>query len=306
MDSQAVSESPLDPREIVSLLETYQSEKLIADWLRGFDIDISSELRDVKVIRLYQGNSTGLQFFAPDSIAGSSLLYEQLQKFDWFYMEDKWEHREALIDLKTCENVLEIGAATGGFVGAALNAGINIRGIEINRMAVEDARRKNLPVDCLELETVVAEEKESFDGICSFQVLEHTASPADFIESALKLLKSGGILILSVPNAVSFLQYQYNLLDMPPHHMTRWREETFKSLEKIFPVKLEKIRFEPLASYHVSGYLNAYCNHFRNTSHPGRLLLNKTTVSFFEKLLSITPIRRLFTGQTLYASLRKV
>ncbi len=306
MIDQSLPASPLDPHESVSLVATYQSEKLIADWVDWFEMDITSEFQGVKEIRLYQGNSTGLQFFAPENIAGSSLLYEQLQKFDWFYMEDKWEHREALIDVGQCRNVLEIGAATGGFVRTASGGGINIRGIEINRAAVEAARQDGLPVDCQELEAVVAEEKGNFDGVCSFQVLEHTVSPGEFIESALQLLKPGGILILSVPNGASFLKYQYNLLDMPPHHMTRWREKTFKALERLHPVKVEKIRFEPLASYHVQGYLDSYRRHFKKTSHPARRLLNGTTLPFFEKILSIPLLRRFFTGQTLYAALRKI
>lgn len=306
MNDHDISVNPLDPLESVFLKGIYRADKLIADWKTQFDIDITYELHGVEEIRLYEGKSSGLQFFAPDCIAGSSFLYEQLQKFDWFYMENKWEHREALVDLGICENVLEIGAATGGFVRAALNDGINIRGIEINRAAVETTRQEGLPIDCMDLETVVARQKESFDGVCSFQVLEHAVFPGDFIESTLQLLKPGGILILSVPNAASFLQYQYNLLDMPPHHMTRWRKKTFMALENIFPVKLEKMRFEPLASYHVSGYLEAYRNHFKKTSHPGKLLLNGTTLAFCEKLLSMILVRRFFIGQTLYVSLRKV
>jgi 2-polyprenyl-3-methyl-5-hydroxy-6-metoxy-1,4-benzoquinol methylase len=306
MTDQPLPKSPLDPNESVSLVATYESEKLITDWKHWFEIDITPELHGVREISLFRCNSTGLQFFAPGSIAGSGLLYKQLQRFDWFYMEDKWEYREALVDLQQCSNVLEIGAAKGAFVRMAIERGINIKGIEINRAAAEDARRHGLPVSCLDMDTIRKTEGQIFDGVCTFQVLEHLADPGAFIDTALSLLKRGGVLILSVPNAESFLRYQYNLLDMPPHHMTRWGEKTFRSLERIHPVKVEKIRFEPLASYHVAGYLNAYRKHFKKTLHPARFMLNGHTLPLFEKILSVALLRRLLTGQTLYAALRKI
>ncbi|MCI5143269.1 MAG: class I SAM-dependent methyltransferase, partial [Candidatus Electrothrix sp. ATG1] len=250
--------SPIDSAEKVLLVKKISAEQLIDDWDKQFQIDIAPELRGVEEISLYEGQSSRLQFFHPKNITGSDNLYEKLQKFDWFYMPDRWEHEVALGHLSTNQNVLEVGCAQGAFVDTALKAGVNIRGIEINTAAVEIAKKKNLPVDSIDLQDLVDNEKDGFDAVCSFQVLEHLAQPAVFIELVIKALKPGGVLLLAVPNASSFLRYQYNLLDMPPHHMTRWRIETFKMLEKYFPIKLDVVQTEPLASYHVKGFLGAY------------------------------------------------
>ena len=57
-----------------------------------------------------------------------------------------------------------------------------------------------------------------FDYVTSFSVIEHVDDPLDFVLSASKLLKPGGILILSTPNPLEirkanllFLSFLSNL-----------------------------------------------------------------------------------------------
>lgn len=297
--------SPLFPDGGCTLKKVLSCEELIDLWKSQFDIDITDEIHGIDEIELYEEHATQLQFFQPDDAAGSGLLYEQLQKFDWYYMANKWEHIIALNDLKNCSNVLEVGSAKGDFVKTALSRGIAIKGIDINQAAVRTAQDAGLPVAGKDLQTLI-QEGESFDGICCFQILEHVVSPKQFLDLLLKLLSPGGQLILSVPNADSFLKYQYNLLDMPPHHMTRWNAETFRSLEKIFPLSLKQTRFEPLASYHVDGYLRSYAKHFAKTSKVKKRFLNLSTIDRVAYIVNTFGIRRFLKGQTLYALLEKI
>ena len=297
--------SPLTNSQDVTLLKSINSDSLILDWKNSFDIDISQELNQHKSINLYQCNESKLKFFVPINIAGSDRLYEQLQRFDWFYMPNKWEHKVALKNLSKCENVLEVGCAFGSFVESALKSGVNIQGIELNSSAVQVAKNNNLPVENIDLEEFANKYPGSQDVICSFQVLEHIPKPRNFIDLCLKTLKSNGKLIFCVPNADSFLKYQYNLLDMPPHHMTQWAAETFKSLENIFPVRLEKVLKEPLADYHIHGYLHSHCNHIRGISPLGKLIFNKYTLPLYQFLLK-SGLRNFMTGQSIYVELRKL
>jgi 2-polyprenyl-3-methyl-5-hydroxy-6-metoxy-1,4-benzoquinol methylase len=297
--------SPLTGSQDITLLKTIVVDQLIEDWNNDYNIDITSELSGYKEIHLYKCNQTKLRFFFPFDIAGSEKLYEQLQKFDWFYMSEKWEHKVALKHLSNCNNVLEVGCAFGSFVELALKLRINAQGIELNLAAVEVAKKKNLPVENIDLEEFAEKYPLSQDAICSFQVLEHIAQPKKFIELCLEILKPGGKLIFCVPNAESFLKYQSNLLDMPPHHMTQWTAATFKSLENIFPVKLEKVLKEPLADYHIHGYLYSYCNHIRSISPLGRLIFNKYTLPLYQYLLK-SGLRNFITGQSIYVEFRKL
>lgn len=297
--------SPLTESENITLISAISSSQLIHDWKETFQIDVTGEFSGCEEIYLYQCNQTKLLFFEPSFVAGSACLYEQLQKFDWFYMPHKWEHQGAIQDLKDCHEILEVGCAFGSFIQTCLENGFNIRGIELNKAAVAVAQSKGLPVENLSLEDIASSQPASLDAICSFQVLEHIPSPKDFLGWAIQALKPNGKLILCVPNSESFLKYQYNLLDMPPHHMLKWSETAFRALEQLFPVKLEKVIREPLASYHVSGYLSSYSSYFR-TQHPLNVLLfNRYTLRLYEKLLQLG-LRNYLTGQSLYVQFRKL
>lgn len=294
--------SPLSPESEISLLKSFSSLKLIDDWNAYFGVDISDELKGIEEIDLYRCEESGLEFFWPPSVAGSELLYKALQKFDWFYMPDKWEFEEAIKDLADCERLLEVGCGDGFFIEKALKylKCKSVKGIEFSDEAVKKAIGKNLPVEKATLKALI-DKGETFDAVCSFQVLEHISSPRPFLEEALKVLRPGGALMLCVPNKESFLKYQYNILDMPPHHMTRWCLDTFKYLEKIFPVKLVKSSFEPLALYHINGYVNAYGRDICK-----RVPVPSVAFNSFSSLLKITRLYRYCRGQSLYVRFEKL
>lgn len=300
--------SPITCSNSVTLLKTIKSAQLIKDWNYTYQIDISEELRGYEEIYLYQCDKTRLRFFFPFDVAGSGKLYEQLQKFDWFYMPNKWEHQVSLLDLADSKRILEVGSGTGSFIKMAMKIGLDIKGIEFNEAAIQVAQAQNLPVEYHDLNSIVKLYPKEFDAVCSFQVLEHLSKPKEFLELLIQALKPNGKLILCVPNSDSFLRYQYNLLDMPPHHMTQWSEYSFRALESFLPIKLEKVVREPLAVYHTSGYLRAYGDHFRSIpflSGLSIIFLNRYTISIYEKLLN-TGLRKFLVGQSLYVQFRKL
>jgi 2-polyprenyl-3-methyl-5-hydroxy-6-metoxy-1,4-benzoquinol methylase len=300
-----IVKSPLTDSKDVTLLETIQAEQLILDWKKVLDIDVSGELSGHPEISLYQCNQTDLKFFLPVETAGSGKLYEQLQRFDWFYMPDKWEYEVALRDLRDCHAALEVGSALGDFIQAAMGQGLDVQGLELNEGAVRTAQSRNLPVLSVGLEEFSRSNPESQDAVCSFQVLEHVPNPKEFIEWCLRSLKPDGKLIFCVPNSESFLKHQYNLLDMPPHHMLRWSVSAFEALEQLFPMRLEKVIREPLASCHVCPYIHSYAHYFRSIHPWSRLMFNRFSLPVFERLLHLG-LRRMAIGQSLYVVFRKL
>jgi SAM-dependent methyltransferase len=219
-------------------------------------------------------------------------------------MGPKWEHVVALQDLKGCQRILEIGCGPGSFLAFAREKnGLEIEGVEQNRKAIEEAKRRGLHVRCGTIEQVAMESPDSYDAVCGFQVLEHVARPGDFLKACAAALKSKGKLLLGLPNADSFIRYQINCLDMPPHHMSRWPIKTVEALPRIFPLRVGRIAIEPLAEYHVEYYVDAYVS--RVARGPLRAFNRPQVKKWLERLLKRGP-RRWLRGQTVYASYERI
>src|SRR2546425_11764359 len=72
---------------------------LVEEWKRCFSIDAQPEFHGISEIQEHLCTVCGLIYFKPESAAGSSTLYEALEKFDWYYLPRKWEHDMAIQDM---------------------------------------------------------------------------------------------------------------------------------------------------------------------------------------------------------------
>src|SRR5215475_1878766 len=94
--------SPLTGSPHVRLVNQKRVDQIVRDWRQHLGIEVEDELRGTTSIALFECLESGLRFFLPADVVGSAKLYSQLQKFDWYYMADKWEHSIALQDLRGC------------------------------------------------------------------------------------------------------------------------------------------------------------------------------------------------------------
>jgi 2-polyprenyl-3-methyl-5-hydroxy-6-metoxy-1,4-benzoquinol methylase len=97
--------------------------------------------------------------------------------------------------------VLDVGCRDGALTSAYAVEN-DIVGMDVDRLALRGAREK------LGIETVWhdADEplpfaNESFDVVVVGELLEHLVSPSGFIEEAWRVLRPGGTLVGSIPNA---------------------------------------------------------------------------------------------------------
>lgn len=300
--------SPLTSLDNVEFVKDFCVSDIINRWKQDFNIDISREFSkdSNKKIQLYRCLDSDLLFFEP-RIAGSPYLYDELQKtFEWYYLKDKWEYKMALKEIKRQKGVVEIGCGKGTFIEKVIKeTKVKIVGLETSVDAVKDAKTKGLPVFLSYINDYLHNNRTlKIDTVIAFQVLEHVPDPLDFISQLIGALQKGGRLIFSVPNQDCFYKYSDELLDMPPHHITRWSVKTFKFLESIFPVKLDKAFVEPLFYMHKSIWFRNVSNHYRNNKWFGKLIFNRFTNSIIQKALD-TKLRNLIKGHTLYVSFTK-
>ena len=275
-------------------------------WDSTFGVRISRELGFESEIRLLECGSCRLQYFVPQGIAGSSKLYEQLMNLDWYYNPYKWEHRTAESQLRNGDDVLEIGCGLGHFVERLAATGrINACGIELNARAVDLAHKAGRPVLLKSVEEMGRERPQSFDVVCSFQVLEHVSRPRDFLRGCVELLRPGGRLHISVPNSAGFIRLDpEELLNSPPHHVTRWSEPVFAYLPKLFPIRLLKTRFEPLAKYHERWFAGLQANRLPEIRYLRGVAARALRLAILP-LTRATGLRRFLRGHTIFVCYEK-
>jgi 2-polyprenyl-3-methyl-5-hydroxy-6-metoxy-1,4-benzoquinol methylase len=287
------------------MLSTIAPDEIDRRWQTQFGIDVGEQFRALPKIAYWRCNATGLCWYTPGESAGTGDLYAQLQRFDWYYMADKWEFAATLDHLASGagQRVLEVGVGAGHFLAAAASRGFSAAGVELNPVAAAHARGRGFAVYEEELGVLSARgDVQPFDAVCAFQVLEHVVDPRGFIEAMLGLLQPGGHLCLSVPNDLVMRRLdpeRNDLLNQPPHHVSHWDEHVFRSLEALLPLRVERVLFEPLASYHVRWFVGRWSNALRRLNRPlGTVLMNPLTRPLLRLLLHMG-LRRYVKGHTL-------
>jgi 2-polyprenyl-3-methyl-5-hydroxy-6-metoxy-1,4-benzoquinol methylase len=296
--------SMLTGRSNALRLYSINTDEISVKWKNSFSIDVGEEFRKLGSLEYWHCETTGFRWYTPMEAAGGLELYVQLEKFDWYYKREKWEFSAALSLISKNESILEVGVGEGYFLQSAKKDNFtNLVGVELNPRAAGRARQLGFTVHELPLKHLSEVNPERFDVICSFQVLEHVPDPREFLEGMIGMLRPGGRLILSVPNAQVMRWIDpacQDLLNSPPHHMGHWDEQCFRALEKILPLEVQSVHREPLAGNHVKWIMTGY---LRSLFSPlgvliPRLLFNRYTLLPFELLLR-AGLGRFFYGHTL-------
>ncbi|MDZ4361740.1 MAG: class I SAM-dependent methyltransferase, partial [Variovorax sp.] len=113
--------------------------------------------------------------------------------------------------------LLDVGAATGYFVGLAKEAGYDAEGVDISAYAAALGRAKGLSIRA----GVIDDIHEEFDCITMLDLIEHVPDPRSVVKKAASLLRGGGVLIINAPDAGSALARvlgaRWHLISPPEH-----------------------------------------------------------------------------------------
>jgi SAM-dependent methyltransferase len=118
------------------------------------------------------------------------------------YVQDRDAiHRSAVSRLETLERavkgrrLLDVGCAAGYFLDAARTRGWNVAGLELSPYSVQLARR--LALEVFEASILGPPPLAVFDAITMWDTIEHIARPDIAVENARRLLRPGGVLVIS-------------------------------------------------------------------------------------------------------------
>jgi 2-polyprenyl-3-methyl-5-hydroxy-6-metoxy-1,4-benzoquinol methylase len=159
--------------------------------------------------------------------------------------------------------ILDIGAGTGDFLSVAKKNGWQTIGVEPSDKAKAIALKKEVSF----VEDTAELEKQSFDVITMWHVLEHVPNLDNQIKELKRLLKPNGSLIVAVPNFKSFDAKYYGAFwaayDVPIHfwHFSKKAikalfEKEEMELEKVLPMKFDSFYVSLLSEKYKFGKMN--------------------------------------------------
>jgi SAM-dependent methyltransferase len=154
--------------------------------------------------------------------------------------------------------LLDIGCGTGNFMAAARAAGYAVSGTELDRNAARFAKEKLGLPRVLGLTVSEFAEKypgEQFDVVTFFEVLEHQASPVEFLQKVKSCVRPGGHIALSVPNRERWLTGP-DVLDYPPNHFLRWNAGSLRSLLSGQGFEILSVKEQPAGVVHTAQMIN--------------------------------------------------
>jgi len=221
------------------------------EWNIRRGIDTESYFSKVNNVELYRGEKSGIEFFRPSNIAGDELFYQKLETDAWYYQENKWEFDVVSKLLAPEDKLLELGCGTGVFLDKIKDITRVSRGLELNDSAALKARARGLMVTNDSILKFAENNIGKYDVVVSFQVMEHIANPLSVLKAQVDCLKSGGKLIISVPNNDGFCGRSDDVNNFPPHHMVRWNRKALEYLAEEFPLVLVDVKYEPLRKEHL-------------------------------------------------------
>lgn len=235
--------SPMVPRKIRDLPKAFLLEQLDQYYQSIPPADVVET-----DYALWECTETGLQFSWPNA-PGNTKFYQWISSFSSYYPGFRWEYGQVAAQVKnagltrTPLKVLDVGCGKGDFLKILnfLPAGDRYA-LDLNEPAIQACQTEGFNGFCGTVESALAAgfvQLGGFNVVTSFHCLEHVADPVDFARQLLRLTAPGGKLFLSTPySPMSFEQDWFDVMNHPPHHMTRWNLRSYQKLAEILGVQM--------------------------------------------------------------------
>lgn len=180
----------------------------------------------------------------------------------------------------TGKKLVDIGAGTGWFSSAADRRHAQVHSLDIGLELLMEVRKKVVAREIAGNAMDLPFSDNSFDFVISSEVIEHTEGPEKAVHEMARVLKPGGIMIVTCPNRVWLWAVQLaNFLKIRPFH---GHEDlpSFKNLERF--AKTAGLKIEKHLGFHPWPFQIRFLQEFsRKVDHRyaesiwGRIMINQ-------------------------------
>ena len=160
---------------------------------------------------------------------------EQNCPFDWLADQEDmyWGVREVFksTGLKPGAKIVEVGSGLGYLTHALRVAGFDAHGIDLSRVAVDDARKRYGEYYSVG-DAVESGHVSRAQAVIAMELIEHLPDPAAFLDRLRLAMHATSKLILSTPNRDTYPGSTVWNTDLPPVHFHWFSEDGIASLAR--------------------------------------------------------------------------
>lgn len=176
--------------------------------------------------------------------------------------EAYWGIKEALSVYeknKKQVKILDIGSGLGYLTYSLIKKGYDATGLDISQTAVDKAKVAfGDHYICAELSEYAQSNEGSIDVVILIEVIEHIKDPLTFISSVKRLLKPGGMAIVTTPNKSLFPEDIIWPTELPPVHCWCFSEDSMRYMAGALAMSIDFVDFTRFykENYKVMGLKN--------------------------------------------------
>lgn len=161
-----------------------------------------------------------------------------------------------LTTARISSEILDVGCGRGEWLEVLKEAGFTGRGIDLNRLAIQECSELRLDASEADVLTYLnAQRDHSLNCITAFHIVEHLPleTLVKFLDECLRALKPGGLLILETPNPENVIVGSCNFYFDPTHRHPLPRATMQCLLESRGFVRLQTLELHPMIAEQLKG-----------------------------------------------------
>jgi SAM-dependent methyltransferase len=154
--------------------------------------------------------------------------------------EHYWAVRKAVESLPVGAEVLDVGSGLGYLTYAFVRAGLRATGLDLSEEAIDRARsRFGNNYVAADFFAWSEQNPARYDLVVMLELIEHVEAPLLWLQSAMRLIKPGGRLLLSTPNRDFYVPGTIWETEAPPVHLWWFSAHSMRRIAKQVGVGLE-------------------------------------------------------------------
>ncbi|MEP6922138.1 MAG: methyltransferase domain-containing protein [bacterium] len=153
-------------------------------------------------------------------------------------------------------DVVDLGCGRGEWLETLKEEGVQARGVEINRVAIEQCRSRGLEVVDEDVMCYLQKVPEqSLSAVTCFHLIEHLdfETLIKFLDRIIACLKPGGLIIMETPDPENVLVSSHNFYLDPSHRHPLPSELMQFLLESRGASRVKVMRVNPLTAHNIEG-----------------------------------------------------